>query len=85
MEEVKEGEAVQQVIAPEDFVANNDEAERRAFELVRRLSEVEAEALWQRGAMEARVDVAVVHEYEQWQAKAATRRIKKEIIDLDDE
>jgi hypothetical protein len=35
--------------------------------------------------MEARVDVAVVREYEQWQAETATRRIKKEIIDLDDE
>jgi hypothetical protein len=48
MEEVKEGEAqaAQRVIGPEDFVADNNEAERRAFELVRHLSEVEAEAVW---------------------------------------
>jgi hypothetical protein len=40
MEKVKEGEATQRVIGPENFVAKNDEAERRAFERVRRLSEV---------------------------------------------
>jgi hypothetical protein len=37
MEEVKEREAVQRVLGSEDFIAVDDEAERRAFELVRRL------------------------------------------------
>jgi hypothetical protein len=35
--------------------------------------------------MEARVDVVVIRKYEQWQTEAATRRIKKEITNLDDE
>jgi hypothetical protein len=46
---------------------------------------VEVDAARQRAELEARIDVALVYEYEQWQAEAATRRIKKEIIDLDDE
>jgi RecB family endonuclease NucS len=52
---VKEGEAkaAQWIIGPVDFVADDDEAERHAFELARRLSEVEAEA-------------AQLREYEQW-------------------
>jgi hypothetical protein len=53
---------------PEDFIANDDEAEQRAFELTRRLSEVEAKAARQWAALEARTDVALVREYEQWQA-----------------
>jgi hypothetical protein len=35
--------------------------------------------------LEARTDVAIGCEYEQWRMEAATRRIKKEIFDLDDE
>jgi hypothetical protein len=42
-DEVKEEEVEQRMLAPEDFVAA-DEAERRAFELAKRLSEEEAEA-----------------------------------------
>jgi hypothetical protein len=30
-------------------------------------------------------DVALAHEYEQWWAEGATRHVKKEIVDLDDE
>jgi hypothetical protein len=37
----------------------------------------------QRAALEARVNFAVVRKYEQWQAEAATRYIKKDIIGLD--
>jgi hypothetical protein len=45
MEEVKKGaELAQRVIGSENFVVNDNEAERRAFELARHLSEVEAEA-----------------------------------------
>jgi hypothetical protein len=76
-EEVKEAEAAQWVLGPEDFIADDDEAEWRAFELVRRLSEVEAEAARQRAALEACVDIALVREYEQWQRRrplAASRR-----------
>jgi hypothetical protein len=58
---------------------------RGTFELAHRLLEVEAEAARQRAALEVLTDVALVREYEQWLAEAATRRIKKEIIDLDDE
>jgi hypothetical protein len=50
----------------------------------RTISEVEAKAAGQRAVLEARVDVTLDCEYEQWQAEAATHRIKKEIIDLDD-
>jgi hypothetical protein len=46
---------------------------------------VEAEAAGQRAALEARIHVTLDYEYEQWQAEAAIHRIKKEIIDLDDE
>jgi hypothetical protein len=75
----------QRVLGPEDFIIDDDEAERRAFELVHRLSRVKAEAARQRAALEARTNIALVREYEQWQAKGATRRIKKEIVGLDDE
>jgi hypothetical protein len=85
MEEVKKVEAAQWVLGPEDFIATDDEPKRRAFELSWCLSEVEVDAARQRAELEARIDVALVYEYEQWQAEAATRRIKKEIIDLDDE
>jgi hypothetical protein len=82
LEQVKEAEAeadaAQRVLGPEDLIAADDEAEWRAFELARHLSELEAEAARQRAALEACVD-------EQWQAEAATCRIKKEIIDLDNE
>jgi hypothetical protein len=44
---------------------------------------VEAEAARQWATLEARAGVALVRVYKQWQAKAATRLIKKEIIDLD--
>jgi hypothetical protein len=46
---------------------------------------VEANAAHQRAELEARINVSLIHEYEQWEAEAATRWIKKEIIDLDDE
>jgi hypothetical protein len=39
---VKEAEAGQHVLGPEKFIAGDDEAERRACELARCLSEVEA-------------------------------------------
>jgi hypothetical protein len=54
---------------------------------VHRLSEVEAEAARQWAVLKARTDtdVALVREYEQWWAKGATRRVKKEIVNLDDE
>jgi hypothetical protein len=39
----------------------------------------------QRAELEACVDIAVVREYEQWQAEEATHRIKKEISNLYDE
>jgi hypothetical protein len=84
-EEVAEADPAQRVLGPEDFIAEDDEAERRAFELACRLSEVEAEAARQRAALDARNDVALVREYEQSHAEHATRRIKKEIFDLDDE
>jgi hypothetical protein len=46
---------------------------------------VEAEAARQWAALEARTDVALVCEYEQWRAEGATRRVKKDIVDLDDD
>jgi hypothetical protein len=52
----------QRVIGPEDFVADDDEVERRVFKLARRLSGVERQG----AALEARVDIAIIHEYEQW-------------------
>jgi hypothetical protein len=52
---------------------------------VRRLSEVEAEAARQRATLEACTDVALIHEYEQWRAEGSTCRVKKEIVNLDDE
>jgi hypothetical protein len=79
------GGAGARVLGPEDFVVAAGEAKWHAFELVRRLSEVEAEAARQRAALETRTDVAISCEYEQWRMEAATRRIKKEIFDLDDE
>jgi hypothetical protein len=53
MEEVKEGEAevAQRVIEPEDFVAAADKVKRHAFELARRLLEVEAEVERQRASL----------------------------------
>jgi hypothetical protein len=75
----------QRVLGSKDFIIDDDEAERRAFKLARRLSQVEAEEARQRAALEARTDVALVREYEQWQAEGATRRIKKEIVGLDNE
>jgi hypothetical protein len=46
LEEEREAEAesAQGVLSPEDFIAANEEAERRAIELACRLSEVEAKA-----------------------------------------
>jgi hypothetical protein len=81
---VAEADATQWVLGPEDCIAEDDEAERRAFELACRLSELEAEAARQRATLDARSDVALVREYEQWQAEQATCRIK-EIFNLDDE
>jgi hypothetical protein len=46
---------------------------------------VEAEAARQRASLEVRTNVALIREYEEWRAEAATRRVKKEIVDLDDE
>jgi hypothetical protein len=43
----------QRVSGPEEFVAADDEAGRRAFELARRLSDVKAEAKQQRAELEA--------------------------------
>jgi hypothetical protein len=43
------------------------------------------EAARQRATLKAHVDVVLICEYGQWQAEMATRRIKKEIIILDDE
>jgi hypothetical protein len=53
MEEVKEGEAevAQRVIELEDFVAAADKAKRHAFELARRLLEVEAKVERQRASL----------------------------------
>jgi hypothetical protein len=48
---------------------DDDEAERRAFELMRHLSEVETEAARQRAAPEVRTGVALVREYEQWRGE----------------
>jgi hypothetical protein len=42
-----------------------------------RLSELEAKAARQPAALDARTDVTLVREYEQWQAEQATRRIKE--------
>jgi hypothetical protein len=61
---VKEAEAGQHVLGPEKFIAADDEAKRCACELARCLSEVEAEAARQRAALESRVDVALVREYD---------------------
>jgi hypothetical protein len=83
LEEVKEAKAAQRVLGLEDFITDDDKAEQSAFELARHLSEVDAEVARQRAALEARVNFAVVRKYEQWQAEAATRYIKKDIIDLD--
>jgi hypothetical protein len=74
----------QRVLGLEDFIANNDEAEL-VFKLARRLVELEAGAARQRAALDARTDSALVREYKKWLAEKATRRIKKEIFDLDDE
>jgi hypothetical protein len=72
-----EVDATQRVLGLEDFIAEDDEAERRAFELVCRLSELEAEAARQPAVLDARTDITLLYEYEQWQAKQATRRIKE--------
>jgi hypothetical protein len=74
-----EAEATQRVLGQEDFIVDDEETERRAFKLARRLSEVEAEAARQRAALEARVDITLVRKYELWKAEAAIRHIKKEI------
>jgi hypothetical protein len=43
---VAEADAAQRVLGLEDFIANDNEAEWRAFELARCLSKVEAGAAW---------------------------------------
>jgi hypothetical protein len=45
----------------------------------------EAKAKRKREELEASLDIIIVREYEQWQVQTTTRRIKKKIIDLDDE
>jgi hypothetical protein len=83
LEAETESALAQRGLGPEDFIVNSDEAERR--ELACRLSVVDAGAAQQRAALEARTDIALVCEYEPWQAEAATCRVKKEIVDLNDE
>jgi hypothetical protein len=78
-------EPAQRVLGLDDFITDDEEAKQHAFELARHLSEVEAEAARQWAALEARTDVTLIREYERWWAEAASHRIKKEIIDLDDE
>jgi hypothetical protein len=53
MEQVKKGEVEQRFIGQEDFVAADDDAERRVIELAKRLSDKEAEAKRQRDELEA--------------------------------
>jgi hypothetical protein len=70
-------EPKQHVLGPKDFIADDDEAERHAFELAHRLWEVEAKAARQWAALEARTIVTLVRDYEQWRAEGAARRVKK--------
>jgi hypothetical protein len=82
--EVEEVEQVAHwVLSLENFVAD-DEVECRAFELTKRLSSEEPEAERRRDELEARLDITIVHEYEQWIAETGTRRVKREVIELDD-
>jgi hypothetical protein len=80
-----ETDLAQRVLGLEDFIAEDEEAERSTFELARRLLEVEAKAAWQRATLDACTDVTLVRENEQGQAEHTTRRIKKEIFDIKDE
>jgi hypothetical protein len=71
--EVEEVEQVAHwVLGLENFVAD-DEVECRAFELTKRLSSEEP-AERRRDELEARLDITIVHEYEQWIAETGTRR-----------
>jgi hypothetical protein len=58
----------------EDFVAN-DNAERRALELTKRLSEEKAKAERKSEELEAHLDIIVIREYEQLLVEVPTHRM----------
>jgi hypothetical protein len=83
--EVEEvGQVEQRVLGPKNFITD-DEAERRAFEIAKRLLEEEAKAKQRRDKLEACLKISVIREYEQWLTETDTHHMKREVLELDDE